>query len=139
VHDGSITVLCSNQFSEIERLQQVLSQFCDLHGISRRHQHSFNLALDELVTNIIRHGYADQDQHVILVKVELNGKELTARVEDEGRAFSPVDYPTVNPSRPISARQLGGLGIHLVRNLVSRMEYQREGEKNVLTLSKLLQ
>jgi anti-sigma regulatory factor (Ser/Thr protein kinase) len=139
MHDGSITVLCSNQFSEIERLQHVLSQFCDLHGIPRRHQHSFNLALDEVVTNIIRHGYADQDQHVIVVKVELSGNELKARVEDDGCAFSPVDYPAVNPNKPISARQLGGLGIHLVRNLISRMDYQREGEKNVLTLSKLVQ
>lgn len=139
MHDGTITILCKNDLSDVERLQHTVSQFADLHGIGKRFQHAFNLAIDEIVTNIIRHGYDTSEVRQIKVEVELRGKEVTARIEDDGREFSPVAHPPVDCSKPMEERQLGGLGIHLVRSLVTRMEYQREGGKNVLTLIKRVQ
>ncbi len=139
MHDGSITILCKNDFADVETLQNTLARFCKLHGVSARHQHALNLALDESVTNIIKHGFDDEAPHQIRVQVQLTNGEFSVRIEDEGREFSPLKHPAVDCTKSMEERQLGGLGIHLVRSLVTRMDYSRENGKNVLTLFKRVQ
>jgi anti-sigma regulatory factor (Ser/Thr protein kinase) len=139
MYDGSITIVCRNDIAEVERLQHKISQFSELHGVGKRSQHAFNLALDELVTNIVRHGYSDQEPHEIKVEISLAGTALSATITDDGKAFNPADHPAVDCTKPIQERQLGGLGIHLVRSLITRIDYKREDGKNVLTILKRLQ
>lgn len=136
MHDGTIAIVCRNDLAEIERLRRKLVQFCDLHDVSGRAVHAFNLALDEVLTNVIRHGYADQSEREISVRVALAGEELSAVIEDDAREFNPVDFPRVNCALPLDEREPGGLGIHLVRSLVNGMCYRREGGRNVLTIRK---
>ena len=61
---------------------------------------------------------------------------LIAEVEDGGRSFNPVEAPTPNLNASLDERALGGLGIHLVKNLTDRLEYRRDGAKNVLMIRK---
>ena len=136
MHDGTITIVCRNDLAEIERLRRKLLQFCELHDVCGRAVHAFNLALDEVLTNVIRHGYEDKTVSEITVRVALTGEELSAVIDDDGREFNPVNYPRVNCALPLEDRQPGGLGIHLVRSLVSGMDYQRQRGRNVLTIRK---
>ena len=136
MHEGTITIVCRNDLAEIERLRRKLVQFCELHDVSGRAVYAFNLALDEVLTNVIRHGYVDKTVREISVRVALSGDELSAVIEDDGREFNPVNFPRVNCALPLEDREPGGLGIHLVRSLVSRMEYKRDGDRNVLTIRK---
>ena len=94
------------------------------------------LALDEVVTNIILHGYEDPAGQEVEARLTVRESLLTAEVEDAGRAFNPLDAPTPDLSAPLDERALGGLGIHLVKSLMDRVEYRRDGEKNVLTVRK---
>ena len=139
MHDGSITVICKNDLAEVEPLQSTLARFCKLHGVPSRHQHALNLALDEAVTNIVKHGLGANGAHQIRVQVRLDGTDFSAQIEDDGPEFNPTKYPAVDCTKSMGERPLGGLGIHLVRSLVTKLEYRRENGKNVLTLLKRVQ
>jgi len=136
MHEGSITVRLPIDLREIERLNRIVRQFGDLHEIPSRTLYAVNLALDEVVTNVVRHGFDDPTGQEAVVHLAAAEGELTTVVTDGGRHFNPLDVPVPDLNAPLSERALGGLGIHLVRNLMDHVEYHREKEKNVLTLRK---
>jgi serine/threonine-protein kinase RsbW len=136
MHDGSITIRIAADVKEIERLNRVVRQFGELHEVPGRTLYSVNLALDELVSNAILYGYDDASGQQIQVKLSIEGPELYAWLEDGGREFDPISVPVPSLDRPLDEREIGGLGIHLVRSLMDKLEYRREGAKNLLTLRK---
>jgi len=136
MHEGSITIRLPADPKEIERLNRIVRQFGDLHEVPGRTLYAVNLALDELVTNVILHGYDDRTDQEVKAHLTVREGVITAEVEDGGRAFNPLDAPTPDLNAALDERELGGLGIHLVRSLMDRVEYRREGEKNVLTVRK---
>jgi serine/threonine-protein kinase RsbW len=62
--------------------------------------------------------------------------ELKAEVEDDGQPFNPLEAPEVDTTKPLEERTIGGLGIHLVRKLMDGLDYQRQGDRNLLTMKK---
>jgi anti-sigma regulatory factor (Ser/Thr protein kinase) len=97
-----------------------------------------NLALDELVTNAILYAFEDTTDQELCVRVAVVGAELHGELADEGREFNPLEVPAPDLDAPLHERQLGGLGLHLVRSLMDRLDYRRVGSKNVLSLVKLI-
>ena len=138
MHEGSITIHITADVCEIERLNHLVRQFGELHDVPSRTLYAVNLALDELVTNVILYGYEEGSGKGVVIKLETAGKELVASVADEAKAFNPLDVAPPNLNAPLEERQLGGLGVHLVRSLMDRVEYARENDKNVLTIRKRL-
>ncbi|MEP6672403.1 MAG: ATP-binding protein [Chthoniobacter sp.] len=136
MHEGSITVRLPADLREIERLNRVVRQFGDLHEVPSRVLYAVNLALDEVVTNVVRHGFDDPAGQEIEAQIVARSGEMTTEVIDMGRTFNPLDMPPPNLDAPLSERTLGGLGIHLVRSLMDGLEYRRENGKNVLTMRK---
>lgn len=136
MHEGSITIRLPVDLKEIERLNRIVRQFGDLHEVPGRTLYAVNLALDELVTNIVLHGFEDAAGQEFEARVTAHKDAIVAEVEDQGRPFNLLDAPAPDLSAPLDERALGGLGIHLVRSLMDRVEYQRAGEKNVLTIRK---
>jgi len=136
MHEGSITVRLPVDLREIERLNRIVRQFGDLNEIPSRALYALNLALDEVVTNVVRHGFDDRSGQEVVACITTRQGELMTVVTDSGRPFNPLDVPAPDVDVPLSERTLGGLGIHLVRSLMDSLEYRREKEKNVLTLRK---
>jgi serine/threonine-protein kinase RsbW len=136
MHEGSITVRLPADLREIERLNRLVRQFGDLHEIPSRTLYAINLALDEVMTNIVRHGFDDATGQELLAEIVVSNDQLTTAVTDQGRAFNPLEMPAPDLTAPLEERALGGLGIHLIRSLMDAVEYRREGPKNVLTLRK---
>jgi anti-sigma regulatory factor (Ser/Thr protein kinase) len=136
MHEGSITIRLEAQLPEVERLNRLARQFGELHEIPGRALYSLNLALDELVTNVILYGYEDPTDQQIVVRIEAEPGRLSGVIEDEGREFDPVSAPPPDLTSPLASRELGGLGIHLVRSLMEEVSYRREGAKNFLTIRK---
>jgi len=116
----------------LERIGEVL-------GIPRRLLFEINLALDELFTNIISYGFADTSEHMIRVRISAENDLLTVVLEDDGIPFNPVER--LSPELPCTLEEckVGGLGIHLVKNLMDEVVYSRCGNKNVLTLKKTIE
>jgi serine/threonine-protein kinase RsbW len=98
-----------------------------------------NLALDELFTNIISYGFQDQSEHFIRVNISADQDVLTVVLEDDGMAFNPV--ARIPPEVPCTLDEckVGGLGIHLVKNLMDEIVYERRAGMNVLTLKKSIE
>lgn len=136
MYEGTITVRMPADVKEIEHLGRLVRQFGDLHEIPSRTLYAVNLALDEAATNVVAYGYDDPAGQEIEVHLHATGSELRGEVIDTGRAFNPLEAPLPDLTAPLEERQLGGLGIHLVRSLMDRVTYRREAEKNVLTISK---
>jgi anti-sigma regulatory factor (Ser/Thr protein kinase) len=132
----SLSLVLVNRRVEIERLAEHVESFGNAHHLPADDIHDVNLVLDEIVINIIKHGYDDDREHEIHVRLEIEAGEVTITVEDDGRPFNPLDAPAPNLDLPIEERPIGGLGIHIVRSLVDRIEYERAEGRNRLTLRK---
>lgn len=94
------------------------------------------LVAEEGLSNVIRHAYADAAQHSIEVALEVGRGEVQLVFRDDGRPFDPLAAPAPDLDGPVEQRRAGGLGIHLLRRLVDRADYRREGDANVLRLWK---
>lgn len=136
MHEGTITIHIAADVKEIERLNRLVRQFGELHEIPTRTLYAVNLALDELVTNAVLYGYEKADGEKIVVRIAMSEGELVASVEDRGRAFNPLDFAPPPLDVPLADRSVGGLGIHLVRSLMDRLDYLRNDGKNMLTVRK---
>jgi len=136
MHEGSITIRIAADVKEIERLNRLVRQFGELHDVPSRTLYAVNLALDELVTNVVLYGFEDPAGREVLINIATAGSELTASVADDGKEFNPLTVKTPDLNAGLAERDIGGLGIHLVRSLMDHVNYQREDAKNVLTVRK---
>jgi len=125
-----------NKLSEIERLGQVMEEFAELHHLPPNLVFEINLALEEILTNVISYGYDDSNEHEILIRLSCKGGEITAEVEDDGRPFNPLEAAEPDTDKPLEERPVGGLGIHLVRKFMDDVEYKRQQGKNLLAMKK---
>jgi anti-sigma regulatory factor (Ser/Thr protein kinase) len=97
-----------------------------------------NVLLDELLSNIISYAYKDDEEHFIDVRVEVVPDRLAVTVSDDGKPFNPFSGNAPDTGLGIEEREVGGLGIHLVRNMVDEVVYNRRTDRNVVTLVKQL-
>jgi anti-sigma regulatory factor (Ser/Thr protein kinase) len=135
---GTLSFALKNRLSELDVLCDRLRQFCQASGVSKRQTFEINLALDELFTNIISHGFKDDDEHHVHVTCANQDDVLKITIEDDGIPFNPTAAPHPNLKCAFKDRDIGGLGIHLIRSYMDRIEYTRKAGKNVLVLTKTL-
>jgi len=134
----SLAFELKNNLAELSTLCEKLESIGEALGLSRRSLFEINLALDELFTNIISYGFADQSEHVIQVCISADNNLLTVVLEDDGIPFNPVERQSPELPCDLENCKVGGLGIHLVKNLVDEVVYRRSADKNVLTLKKVI-
>jgi len=134
----TISFRMTNKDNCFKCFQPRVEDFGMSHGLHPKIVFHLTLVLDELVTNIISYGYADYDEHPIDVTIAIDGDLLTIRVEDDSEPFNILEAPEPELDVPLEERDkpVGGMGIHLVKNMVHNIEYEREEGKNVLTLTK---
>jgi anti-sigma regulatory factor (Ser/Thr protein kinase) len=127
-----------NKLSELASANQTLTEFGRQLGVPDDVLHDLNLALGEILTNIISYGYPGGGDHEITVRLGIESGEMRVAVEDDGEPFNPLEAPEADTSKPLEARAIGGLGVHLVRKLTDGLEYQRHEGKNLLVMKKRL-
>jgi anti-sigma regulatory factor (Ser/Thr protein kinase) len=128
-----------NNLSELSSLCEHLESIGNELGLSRKCLFEVNLALDELFTNIITYGFKDQAEHIIRVRLSAGPDSLTVTVEDDGIAFNPVERTSPDLACTLDECRVGGLGIHLMKNLIDDITYRRRGGKNILTMTKTVE
>jgi serine phosphatase RsbU (regulator of sigma subunit)/anti-sigma regulatory factor (Ser/Thr protein kinase) len=134
-----VEIKLSNKLSELERFDQILAEFGRRHSLAPNVVHDLNLALEEILTNIISYGYTDDREHEIRVNLNVQPGEVRIEVEDDGQPFNPLEAPEPDTTQPLEERIVGGLGIHLVRKLMDGLDYKRQGDRNLLTIKKKTQ
>ena len=136
---SSFSLVLRNHVSEIGRLVDRVEAFGAEAGLPSDVTFRLTLALDEAVSNVVRHGFTDGAEHHISVRVHVADGMVTATVEDDGVPFDPHDAPVPNLDAPIEERTPGGLGVHLVKATMDDVRYRRDGGRNVLTLTTSVQ
>lgn len=136
--DEQLILRVKNAFVEIPAASEAASRWLADRNSSPAADYIANLAIEELVTNCVKHGYDDKGEHIIEITLKLSADELLVTVTDDGHPFNPLDLPEPDTSLPMEDRPIGGLGIHLLRKMSDRMEYERRDGKNQVTLRKSL-
>jgi sigma-B regulation protein RsbU (phosphoserine phosphatase) len=138
-HHEELQITLKNRLPEIARLSERLGEFAAAHQLTASVLHDVNLALEEAVTNVISHGYAEDREHEIVVRIRVEADAVIAAVQDDARPFNPLIAPEADVSKPVDERTVGGLGIHLMRRLMDGLEYQRLEDRNLLIMKKNLE
>ncbi len=133
---NKVSFKLKSNLSELDALCQNLEKFGQSMGLSKKCIFEANLALDELFTNIISYGFDDKNEHTITITIALQNDDLVVNIEDDGIPFNPTNAETPNLECSIEECRIGGLGIHLAKNLMDEVCYQRCKDKNLLTLKK---
>lgn len=134
----SLSFELRNHLSELATLCEKMEGVGRALGLSQRCLFEINLALDELFTNIISYGFRDRSEHFIRVRISAERNVLTVVLEDDGIAFNPVERIPPERRCALEECEVGGLGIHLVKNLMDDVVYERRAGTNVLTLKKCI-
>lgn len=134
------SLLIANEMAELKRLPQLVEEFGEANCFPPKLIFQITLILDELVTNSISYGYMEPGGHQIRIDLSFKDQRLTIRLEDDAGPFNPLEAPPPELDLPLEERnrQVGGMGIHLVRTLVDQLNYERVDGKNVLVLTKEL-
>lgn len=131
-----IKIELNNKLSEVRRLSELLNEEPELIDTPEATLFALNLSLEEILTNVISYSYDDNEDHKIKVRIYINKKEVCVEVEDDGKPFNPLEAESPDITTPIEERQIGGLGIHLVKGFMDKLEYKRIGDRNLLILTK---
>lgn len=127
-----------NRPSEVARVANLIDKFGAEHHLAREVLADIQVALDEVLTNIISYAYNDNAEHEIRIRFQVSGDLLEAVIEDDGVPFDPLTSPAPELRAPLHKRRVGGVGLHFVRNLMSEVIYDRVGDRNRLVLRKHL-
>jgi anti-sigma regulatory factor (Ser/Thr protein kinase) len=132
------TLILKNDVSELKSVIGFVSDLCLRNSIPAETGRDLILALDEMITNVATHAYPGSEAHRFTLQITLSNEEFVARIEDDGVEFNPIQQPIPDLHAPLEERKVGGLGIYLVRQIMTSLEYQRVAGKNVVTLRKKL-
>ena len=129
----TLTRTLRSDLSEVAALADAVAAWAEQLRIPQAATSAMTLMLEELVTNSIRHGYAEGGAgSSIDVRLETDGEALVASVSDSAPPFNPLDLPAADTASAIDERAVGGLGVHRVRRLAHSMDYRRVDGRNVV-------
>jgi len=133
-----LDLVLDNRLPEISRANNAFDEFAEAEGVAVPVRRSVNVVLDELLNNIVSYAFPDDKNHEIDVKFELSSDRLSVTISDDGVPFNPFAGVPPNTGLSIDDREIGGLGIHLVRNMMDEVSYNRRTDRNVVILVKYL-
>lgn len=122
----------------VGELNAAFAGFAEAHALPADVRRSLSIALDELLANALSHGRMGLDPCSVKVEVELDRERVTVVLTDDGTPFDPFARDAPDTTLSVEERQIGGLGIHLVAQLMDDVSYQRRDGHNVVTLVKQL-
>ncbi|MGE5615377.1 MAG: ATP-binding protein [Bacillota bacterium] len=129
-----IDATLSSRAEPMARLEAVIDRAAEEYGLPYDLVTNLRIAMDEVVSNILKYAYSDDAGHDIAIRCEIRDGRLETTVEDDGCAFDPLEAPAPQLDVPLDQRKVGGLGIHMVKELMDGVSYERIGGRNRLTL-----
>ena len=122
-----------DDLSQLHELAERLGQYSDRVGLSEETQMRLDLVVEELFVNFVRHGLAGNGRFRLSVDCDESCLHLT--LEDNGQPFNPLEAAVPDTTAPLENRQVGQLGLHLVREMTSERSYERASGWNVIRLA----
>jgi anti-sigma regulatory factor (Ser/Thr protein kinase) len=129
-----LRVSLSPRLSAVRSLAQMVEEFGDANKLPDQQIYMINLALDELITNMVSYGLRGVARPKIEVALRITDTMLVLSMEDNGQQFDPTDNTEPDLSSAVDERPIGGLGLHLIKAFADRVKYEYAAGKNKLTL-----
>jgi serine/threonine-protein kinase RsbW/sigma-B regulation protein RsbU (phosphoserine phosphatase) len=136
--NGVRTVITERNDDGLARVQALLDGLAKANPLACGPVADMQVALDEILSNTLRHGFNDGLPHRIEVTLSVEPTMLVAEIEDDCAAFDPLAVAPPELKGSLEAPRIGGLGIYFVRSLMSEVSYARVGTRNRLVLKKLV-
>ena len=134
---GNDNTLCmSNDIEELNKLEPFLNGIFEREHLDMSMLPQIDLALEEAVTNIIMYAYPEGEKGTAELTVEVADGQICATLIDSGTPFNPLQQQEANLDVSLEERKIGGLGIHLIREIMDVVEYAYEDGRNVLKMKK---
>ena len=124
--------------ADVPRLAAFIDQICEEAGIGMSTAMEVNLAVEEAVVNVMSYAYPNGIKGAVDIDALVTDDELKFVISDKGTPFDPTQQAEVDTSLSAEERTIGGLGIHLIRQIMDTIHYEHTDDRNVLTLSKKL-
>ena len=132
------SLILPNDIETIPQLNEFIDSVAEEMALDMSLTMSLNLAIEEAVVNVMDYAYPEGQQGNVEIEAMTDGEWLTFVISDSGVPFDPTTKEDADTTLSAEERPIGGLGIFLVRQLMDVIQYQRDGDKNVLTLRKKL-
>jgi serine/threonine-protein kinase RsbW len=125
-----------NDATDLALVREALDRLGKAHSIADRALIALQVALDEIVSNVFKYAWPAGGAHDVQVRLAVTDTDVEMTVTDDGLAFDPRQAPEPVPVAPGQRRVLGGVGIHMVRQLVDGFDYERVDGYNRTRLTK---
>ena len=129
-------LILKNQIGELVRVNQFVEEIAEELGLDAELKMNLNLVMEEMVSNVIFYAYPQGKDASIELTAAFDGKELTFVLSDRGEEFDPTLKEDADPNINPVDREIGGMGIYIVKNIMNEVSYQRLEGKNLLTMTK---
>ena len=121
----------------MDEIREFVAEVAREGGFTEKEIYSLQLAADEAASNIIEHAYEGVSNADIDITCDMRGDTLTITMHDEGKSFDPSKVKKPNLKANLSDRQIGGLGVYLMRKLMDEVRYESNSRTgNLLTMTK---
>ena len=124
------------KFEYLDEIRDLVAGVARQGGFTDKEVYSLQLAADEAASNIIEHAYEGVTNASLDVSCDMQGDTLTIVMRDQGRTFDSSKVKQPNLKADLSERQIGGLGVYLMRKLMDEVRYESSGKTNTLTMIK---
>ena len=113
-----------------------ITEGAEKQGFDDKKIYQVQLASEEVLVNIINYAYPDRDGNIEINYKTTGEKGIEIKIIDSGIPFDPLSLPKPNINIPMEERNIGGLGIHIMLNIMDKVNYKRDQNQNILTLIK---
>ena len=128
-----------NDVQEVPRLAAFVEDICEVAGIDMGTTMKMNLAIEEAVVNVMNYAYPNGVKGEVRIEAGVREGYVEFVISDDGTPFNPTEVEDADTTLSAEERQIGGLGIFLVKHIMDIVEYKYVDGQNVLTLRKNLQ
>lgn len=135
-HEASLHIQIPNTLDGLKVGADGMREFLEKHDVAAETAFALDLTFEELITNTIKYAHSDLLPHEIEIRVSVVPDAVELEVCDDGDPFDPTAQEAPDTSLPVEERPIGGLGIHLIKNLTDAFEYRREEGKNRILVRK---
>ena len=132
------SIILTNDISEVSKLYEFVEEIGNEFSLTPDVVFNLNLVLEEAVVNVINYAYPKEEHQSIYLSATLHEATIVLILTDTGKEFDPTMAPDVDITLSADEREIGGLGIFLIRQIMNEVKYERIDGKNILTLEKKL-